>query len=39
VDIDYFQKRSPVESVLGSTGISNVIVSYQVRGKHSIRSK
>ena len=34
VDIDYFQKRSPVEVVLGSTGILHVIVSNQVRGKH-----
>jgi len=39
VDIDYFQKRSPVESVLESTGFSQVIVSNQVCGKHSIGSK
>ena len=37
VDIDDYQKRSPVESVLESTGVSHVIVSNQVRGNHSTR--
>ena len=39
VDIDDYQKRSPVEIVLESTGSSHVIVSNRVRGKHSIQSK
>jgi len=39
VDIDDYQKRSPVEIVLESTGNSHVIVSNRVRGKHSIQSK
>ena len=37
VDTDDYQKRSPVENVLDSTGNSRVIVSNRVHGKHSIR--
>ena len=36
VDMDDYQKRSPVENVLGSTGDSHVVVSNRVHGKHSI---
>ena len=39
MDIDDYQKRSPVENVLESTGDSHVVVSNRVRGKHSIQSK
>jgi len=39
VDIDDYQKRSPVENVLESTGDLHVVVSNQVLGKHSIQSK
>ena len=35
VDIDDYQKRSPVENVLESTGNSHVVVSNRGRGKHS----
>ena len=37
VDMDDYQKRSPVENVLESTENSRVIVSNRVHGKHSIR--
>ena len=36
VDMDDYQKRSPVENVLESTENSRVIVSNRVHGKHSI---
>ena len=36
VDMDDYQKRSPVENVLESTENSCVVVSNRVHGKHSI---
>ena len=36
VDMDDYQKRSPVENVLESTENLRVIVSNRVHGKHSI---